>query len=166
VARVKWLSATERDAWVRFAAVLELLPGVLDAQLMRDEELTHFEYFTLAMLSEAPTRTLRMTALAAQTNATLPRLSRVVSRLEARGYVVRKPCPEDGRATNATLTETGWEKVVRAAPGHVATVRSYVIDALSPDQVALLADICQRLLVNLDPTGRVFAPSQAAAERA
>jgi len=151
---------------VRFAAVLELLPGVLDAQLMRDEELTHFEYFTLAMLSEAPTRTLRMTALAAQTNATLPRLSRVVSRLEARGYVVRKPCPEDGRATNATLTETGWEKVVRAAPGHVATVRSYVIDALSPDQVALLADISQRLLVNLDPTGRVFAPQQAAAEGA
>ena len=92
-----------------------------------------------------------MTALAAQTNATLPRLSRVVSRLEARGYVVRKPCPEDGRATNATLTETGWEKVVRAAPGHVATVRAYVIDALSPDQVAQLADICQRLLVNLDP---------------
>jgi DNA-binding MarR family transcriptional regulator len=166
VARAKWLSAAERAAWVRFAAVLELLPGVLDAQLMRDEELTHFEYFTLAMLSEAPTRTLRMTALAAQTNATLPRLSRVVSRLEARGYVVRKPCPEDGRATNATLTETGWEKVVRAAPGHVATVRSYVIDALSPDQVALLADICQRLLVNLDPTGRVFAPPQAAAERA
>jgi hypothetical protein len=48
----------------------------------------------------------------------------------------------------------------------VATVRSYVIDALSPDQVALLADICQRLLVNLDPSGRVFAPPQAAAERA
>jgi DNA-binding MarR family transcriptional regulator len=164
MARVKWLNATEREAWVRFAAVLELLPAALDAQLVRDEKLTHFEYFTLAMLSEAPERTLRMTALAAQTNATLPRLSRVVSRLEARGYVVRKPCPEDGRATNATLTDAGWEKVVRAAPGHVATVRSYVIDALTPDQVAQLADMCQRLLVKLDPTGRVFAPPQDAAE--
>jgi DNA-binding MarR family transcriptional regulator len=158
------LSAAEREAWVRVAAVLELLPGVLDAQLIRDEKLTHFEYFTLAMLSEAPERTLRMTALAARTNATLPRLSRVVSRLEARGYVLRKPCPEDGRATNATLTDAGWEEVVQAAPGHVATVRAYVIDALSPDQVAQLSEICQRLLVKLDPTGRVFAPPQDAAE--
>jgi len=164
MARVKWLSAAEREAWVRFAAVLELLPGVLDAQLIRDEKLTHFEYFTLAMLSEAPERTLRMTALAARTNATLPRLSRVVSRLEARGYVLRKPCPEDGRATNATLTDAGWEEVVRAAPGHVATVRAYVIDALSPDQVAQLSEICRRLLVKLDPAGRVFAPPEDAAE--
>jgi DNA-binding MarR family transcriptional regulator len=163
MARVKWLSAAEREAWVRFAAVLELLPAALDAQLVRDEKLTHFEYFTLAMLSEAPGRTLRMTALAAQTNATLPRLSRVVSRLEARGYVLRKPCPEDGRATNATLTETGWEKVVRAAPGHVATVRSYVIDALTPDQVSQLSEIGQQLLVRLDPAGRVFAPPRDAA---
>jgi DNA-binding MarR family transcriptional regulator len=164
MARVKWLSAAEREAWVRFAAVLELLPAALDTQLVRDEKLTHFEYFTLAMLSEAPGRTLRMTALAARTNATLPRLSRVVSRLEARGYVLRKPCPEDGRATNATLTESGWGKVVRAAPGHVATVRGYVIDALSPDQVAQLSEICQQLLVKLDPAGRVFAAPQDAAE--
>jgi DNA-binding MarR family transcriptional regulator len=164
MARVQWLSAAEREAWVRFAAVLELLPGTLDAQLMHDEKLTHFEYFTLAMLSEAPTRTLRMTALAARTNATLPRLSRVVSRLEGRGYVVRRPCPEDGRATNATLTETGWQKVVRAAPGHVATVRAYVVDALSADQIAQLSEICQRLLDKLDPTGRVFAPPHDPAE--
>ena len=44
----------ERVAWVRLAAVLELLPGVLDTQLRRDADLTHFEYFVLAMLSEAP----------------------------------------------------------------------------------------------------------------
>jgi DNA-binding MarR family transcriptional regulator len=110
------------------------------------------------MLSEAPERTLRMTALAARTNATLPRLSRVVSRLEAQGYVNRVPCPEDRRATNATLTDAGWEKVVRAAPGHVATVRASVIDALTADQVKQLSDISQRLLDELDPAGRVFAP--------
>ena len=45
------------------------------------------------MLSEAPERTLRMTALAARTNATLPRLSRVISGLEQSGLVVREPCP-------------------------------------------------------------------------
>ena len=69
----RWLTDDERVAWVRLAAVLELLPGVLDTQLRRDADLSHFEYFTLAMLSEAPDRTLRMTALAGRTNATLAR---------------------------------------------------------------------------------------------
>ena len=44
-----------------------------------------------------------MTALASRTNATLPRLSRVISRLEDAGLVERTPCPEDRRATNAVL---------------------------------------------------------------
>jgi DNA-binding MarR family transcriptional regulator len=156
---IHWLSAKEREAWVRFAAVVELLPGVLNAQLMRDEKLTHFDYFTLAMLSEAPTRTLRMTALATRTNATLPRLSHVVSRLEAEGYLRRTPCPQDGRATNVTLTTAGWRKIVRAAPGHVSTVRSYVIDALTAAQINQLSTICDRLLAKLDPSGRMFSPA-------
>src|SRR5689334_25263168 len=101
-------------AWVRLAAVLELLPAALDAQLRRDSQLTHFDYYVLAMLSESLERTLRMTALAARTNATLPRLSHVVRRLEERGLVERFPCPEDGRATNARLTAVGWDAVVAA----------------------------------------------------
>src|SRR5690349_21438260 len=96
-----WLDTAEREAWLRLIAVVELLPGALDAQLRRDAGLTHFEYYVLAMLSEAPERTLRMTSLAQRTNATLPRLSHVVRRLEDRGLVERFPCLEDGRATNA-----------------------------------------------------------------
>lgn len=56
----RWLTSDELAAWTRLVAVVELLPGVLDSQLQRDAELTHFEYFTLAMLSEAEDRTLRM----------------------------------------------------------------------------------------------------------
>jgi DNA-binding MarR family transcriptional regulator len=142
-------------AWVRLVAVVELLPGVLDGQLRRDAALTHFDYFVLAMLSEAPRRTLRMTELATRTNATLPRLSHVVRRLEERGLVERRPCPSDGRATNARLTDDGWAKVRATAPGHVATVREHVIDALTPEQVGQLADIAGRLLERLDPDGRL-----------
>ena len=151
-----WLDADQQAAWIRFAAVLELLPAALDTQLSRDEGLTHFDYFTLAMLSEAPERTLRMTALATRTNATLPRLSRVVTRLELLGLVERKPCPHDRRATNAQLTRAGWDKVVHAAPGHVATVRTYVVDALTPAQLRQLGTISSRLLEKLDPDGRMF----------
>jgi DNA-binding MarR family transcriptional regulator len=149
----KWLDKDESAAWVRLAAVAELLPGVLDSQLRHDSELMHFEYFVLAMLSEAPRRTLRMTALAAQTNATLPRLSHVVRRLEDRGLVERFPSPEDARATNARLTASGVKKVRRAAPGHVNNVRHYVIDALTPEEIVQLRTIADAILQRLDPNG-------------
>lgn len=155
----RWLSEPELTSWLRFAAVLELLPGVLDTQLGRDQGLTHFDYFTLAMLSDADQRTLRMTALASLTNATLPRLSRVIGRLEAAGYVSRTPCPDDRRATNVTLTAAGGDKVRQAAPSHVETVRRMVIDALDPAQVEQLSTICQRILSRLDPDGRTFNAS-------
>ena len=153
----RWLGDEEMAAWVRLVAVVELLPGVLDGQLRRDAGLTHFDYFVLAMLSEAPRHTLRMTELATRTNATLPRLSHVVRRLEERGLVDRAPCPSDGRATNARLTDAGWAKVRATAPGHVATVREHVIDALTPEQLGQLADIAGTLLRRLDPDGRLRA---------
>jgi DNA-binding MarR family transcriptional regulator len=152
-----WLDRRQLRAWIRLRGVLELLPGVLDAQLRRDADVTEFEYYVLAMLSEAPGRTLRMTELARQTNATLPRLSHVVTRLEVRGLVERSPCPEDRRATNARLTASGWTKVQQAAPGHVATVRQYVVDVLTDAQVEQLADIGDAILAGLDPAGTMAA---------
>ena len=152
-----WLDPAERAAWLRLVALLELLPAALDSQLRTEAGLTHFEYFVLAMLSEAPERTLRMTALAQRTNATLPRLSHVVRRLEDRGLVERLPCPEDRRATNARLTARGWDAVVGAAPGHVATVRHHVVDALAPDQLEQLRGITDAMLTRLDPDGRMNA---------
>ena len=151
----RWLSSPQLMAWMRFVAVLERLPGVLDSQLQRDADLSHFEYYVLAMLSEAPERTLRMTALADATSATLPRLSHVVARLEKRGYIERTPCPTDRRATNASLTAIGWEKVVATAPGHVENVREHVIDLLTAEQVSQLDAISDALLRKLDPTNRL-----------
>ncbi|MFJ6280099.1 MarR family winged helix-turn-helix transcriptional regulator [Arthrobacter subterraneus] len=153
----RWLSREEQDVWKRMAAVLELLPAALDGQLTRDEDLTHFEYFVLASLSEVPGRTLRITALASQTNATLPRISRVLTGLEKKALVERSECSEDRRAKNVTLTEAGWTKLVGAAPGHVEFVRGMVFDQLTPEQVSQLSDITTQLLKTLDPEGRMFA---------
>jgi DNA-binding MarR family transcriptional regulator len=153
----RWLSREEQEVWKRMAAVLELLPAALDGQLTRDEDLTHFEYFVLASLSEVPGRTLRTTALASQTNATLPRISRVLTGLEKKALVERSECSEDRRAKNVTLTDTGWTKLVGAAPGHVEFVRGMVFDQLTPEQVSQLSDITTQLLKTLDPEGRMFA---------
>jgi DNA-binding MarR family transcriptional regulator len=156
---VRWLDETERAAWVRLAAVVELLPGVLDSQLRQDSGLSHFEYYVLAMLSEAPERTLRMSALARQTNATLPRLSHAARRLEDRGLIERESCPADARATNARLTPRGWDVLTQSAPGHVATVRHHVFDALTREQVQQLHELTGAILERLDPEGTITVPS-------
>ena len=145
----RWLDDAQQSAWRKLIQVVELLPGALDSQLRREADLTHFDYFTLAMLSEAPDRTLRMTALADLTNSSLPRLSHVVSRLEERGFVERTRSAEDGRATNAVLTETGWEKVVASAPGHVEAVRSIVFGDLDAADVADLDRVMGKILGGL-----------------
>jgi DNA-binding MarR family transcriptional regulator len=153
----RWLTADQLRAWTRLEAVAELLPAALDHQLQRDAGLSHFDYLVLAKLSEAPDRTLRMTRLAAQTNASLPRLSHVVSRLEQRGLITRRRCRDDRRSTLATLTDPGWETVYATAPGHVAEVRRLVIDRLTPEQVEHLDALALAVLGALDPENRLEA---------
>jgi DNA-binding MarR family transcriptional regulator len=92
-----------------------------------------------------------MSQLAGLANGSLSRLSRVVDRLEKRGWVSRRPDPDDGRYTLATLTEPGWDKVVETAPGHVAEVRRRVFDQLTKAQVRQLRDIGTRILRAIDP---------------
>ena len=150
---VQWLDREERATWLVLAAVMIKLPAALDAQLQRDSGLSFFEYMVLAMLSERPQRTMRMSELAGLTNASLSRLSHVASRLERQGYLRREPCSEDRRATNAVLTDLGMEKVVASAPGHVAAVRNFVFDALTVAQRAQLRSIGTRILGQVDAAG-------------
>src|SRR3954470_1970346 len=129
----RWLSAEEEAAWRAIANVMVRLPWSLECQLQRDSGLSFIEYHALAMLSEHPDHTLRMSELAVLTNASLSRLSHLVKRLEARGLIRREADPSDGRYTNAIMTKAGHALLVKAAPGHVQTVRRLVIDAVSDD---------------------------------
>jgi len=147
----RWLDAEESQAWRALARMLVRLPAALDAQLRRDAGISHFEYQVLALLSEAPGRTLRMSALATQAEGSLPRLSQVVARLEQRGWVRRTPDPADGRYTLATLTDQGQAKVAQAALGHIQEVRRLVLDPLTKTQSRQLREIGRRITRAIGP---------------
>jgi DNA-binding MarR family transcriptional regulator len=147
---VKWLTAAELDAWLSLVRLFMWLPWSIDQQLQRDSNLSMVEYQVLAMLSTRPQQTMRMSALAEVTNASLSRLSHLIKRLEARGLVRREPDPADGRFTNAILTEQGLETLTEAAPAHVAHVRSLVIDVLSPEQLRRLGRDADRIMSRID----------------
>ena len=148
--QTRWLSADEEAAWRTLAQVLVKLPWAIECQLQRDAGLSFIEYHALARLSEDPDHTLRMSELALLTNASLSRLSHLVKRLESRGLVRREADPEDGRFTNAILTKAGYKLLVAHAPGHVAKVRSLVMDALSAAELRHLHHACERLLASVE----------------
>lgn len=130
----RWLSAEEDRAWRSVWSMMTWLPVRLDAQLRADSGISLAEYNAMSQISEAPERTIRLSTLAAGANMTLSHLSRVISRLEKAGWVVRSPDPDDGRYTLGTLTDSGWQKVTASAPGHVEAVRRHVFDNLTEAQ--------------------------------
>ncbi|MFI2379880.1 MarR family winged helix-turn-helix transcriptional regulator [Streptomyces sp. NPDC018964] len=141
----QWLTADEKEAWTGLISLVLLLPGRLESPLQREAGLTLFEYLTLSHISETPEHRLRMSELAYLANGSLSRLSNVVKRFEARGWVERYPDPDDGRFTIAALTDAGYEVVVAAAPTHVHAVRRLVLDPLTAADQRALARIAAKL---------------------
>lgn len=142
----RWLDDEERDAWIGLMTLFFRLPAALDRQLRRDAGLSHFDYQVMVMLSSRPDRTLRMSELSDLTEGSPPRLSQVASRLEKAGWLARRPDPDDGRSTLATLTDEGFEVLAAAAPAHVEEVRRQVFDPLTRNQVQQLKRITDRIL--------------------
>jgi DNA-binding MarR family transcriptional regulator len=147
---IRWLTAAEVDSWLSVVRLMTWLPWSIDQQLRRDANLRMAEYQVMARLSQSPGRTLRMSSLADLANASLSRLSHLVTRLERRGLVRREPDPADGRFTDAILTDKGLHTLADAAPGHVAHVRSLVVDALSPEQLRRLGLAADRIMSRID----------------
>jgi DNA-binding MarR family transcriptional regulator len=142
----RWLTDEQQVAWRRFVEVLVKVPAALEAQLQRDSSLTHMGYIVLSTLSERPDRRLSMSRLAKLVSASLSRLSHVVARLEAQGWVRRERDPEDGRVQIAVLTDDGYAKVVASAAGHAEAVQQLVFDRLTPAQVRQLVKLADALL--------------------
>jgi DNA-binding MarR family transcriptional regulator len=146
----RWLTGEEEQGWRAVAAVMHKLGWALECQLERDSDLSFIEYHALARLSEEPTGTLRMSELAVLSNASLSRLSHLVTRLEKWGFVRREPDPTDGRYTKAVLTKAGHAKLRDSAPGHVEAVRQLVIDEFSPAELDRLRAYCERIVARVD----------------
>jgi len=163
---VRWLTPNELNAWLAYVATTNLLDGALDRQLQRESGMPMAYYLILAMLSDVPGRTLRMSDLAAVTQSSQSRLSHAVGKLEHNGWVRRTPCPDDRRSTLAQLTDAGFAALAAAAPGHVQAVRKLVFDRLTAEQVCQLREIFSAVLAGLtaDEPGSCAAAVLAPAE--
>ncbi|GAY08958.1 MarR family winged helix-turn-helix transcriptional regulator [Pseudonocardia sp. N23] len=164
----RWLDDGEYRAWRSLLATVALLEAALDRQLQRDAGMPHAYYQVLAMLSEVPGRSLRMSDLAAITQSSQSRVSHAVAKLEAAGWVRRRPARDDRRSTIAELTAEGFAVLESAAPGHVACVRENLFDGLTRQQVDALRGICDAALDRMSgqPGAGPLREAAAAAVRA
>jgi DNA-binding MarR family transcriptional regulator len=149
VAQTRWLTDDEQRTWRAFLEATRRLDEQLDRELQHEAGMPLTYYTILAMLSEAPGRTLRMSELARITWSSRSRLSHAVDRLEEKGWVTRISCPSDKRGAFALLTDAGFAVLEAAAPGHVEGVRRHMFDQLTPDQVETLGTISQKLAQRL-----------------
>jgi DNA-binding MarR family transcriptional regulator len=141
-----WLDDDQQRAWRQVVGLFMTLPSAIDSDLQRNADLSFYEYLVLASLSETPNGKLQMSKLAFQANSSLSRLSHVVSRLERRGWVAKRPSQHDRRANTVVLTTAGEKKIRSAAPGHARFVQELVINPLSAVQLRQLGDAAARVV--------------------
>ena len=151
----RWLTDEEQRAWRAFLVATQRLDQAIDRDLQQNAGMPHAYYMILAMLSEAPARSLTITDLAAVLNSSVSRLSHALRRLEALGWIRKDADPDDKRVSWAVLTEDGMRVLVDAAPGHVRTVATHVFDRLTPEQVEQLQEISRAILGGLAPGASV-----------
>ena len=140
-----WLDTEQQVAWRAWLQASLLLPVQLERDLKASHGLTNAEYEVMVRLSESPGRRLRMSELATATQASKSRLSHQISRMEDDGLIRREECPTDRRGAYAVLSDVGWERLVAAAPAHVASVRRWLVDALTRDELIVLGAISARV---------------------
>ena len=144
-----WLDAEQQQHWRAWIAANVLLTDAFSRDLQESHGLTLADYEILVRLSESADRRMRMSELAEVTLSSRSRLSHQIDRMERAGFVERVPCTDDKRGFFAALTNTGWDKLVAAAPIHVGSVRERIVDVLTPEEFAALGQASKRLLDHL-----------------
>jgi DNA-binding MarR family transcriptional regulator len=129
-----WLDENEARFWRGFIIAATLLEGRLNRDLVDRHGLSHADYAILVVLSEQPERSMRMSALAEFVAASKSRLSHQITRMEKAGWVRREECADDARGVLAVLLPAGYALLEAAAPTHVAGVRRYMVDLLTPEE--------------------------------
>src|SRR2546423_2077778 len=137
------LSEAELDAWQALLHAHHQITRVLDAELRASHDLTWAEYDVLLRLAKASGRTLTMTELARRIMISPSGLTRVVDGLESSGFVKRTRSENDARVVSASLTDTGRDKVKRAAQTHLRGIREHFTSRLSDSQLRAVATALQ-----------------------
>jgi DNA-binding MarR family transcriptional regulator len=152
------LSDAQTRAWFAYMKVQLRLNYEMNRQLRTDSSISLADYDVLVALTSEPTGSMRMTQLAIRIGWERTRASHHVRRLHSRGLVTMAPSAADGRATDVTLTDSGWLELRESTPAHVALVRSMFLDVLSTEQLEQLAGMMEQVYEKVIALGTLPPP--------
>jgi DNA-binding MarR family transcriptional regulator len=111
--------------------------------LSQNYDLAVGEFDMIATLGN--TAGLRMGELASKMIASPANATRIASRLEKRGMVIRRRSQESDREVVASLTPEGEAFFAKHFLDIVGFTRDTMASTLDPDQLEQLAELCQRV---------------------
>jgi len=155
----RWLDETEQAAWRGYLDMNVRLSAQLNRDLQAAAGLSHADYAVLVQVSEHPKCRMRVLELARALDWEKSRLSHQLSRMQQRGLIDRANCADDRRGSFIELTPKGRRTIEDAAPTHVDSVRRYLFDLLTPEQVDTLGAITRQVLDQLDGLCASEAPT-------
>jgi len=153
-----WLNASQQRTWLNYMRVYHRLEYEMNSQLQSECGLSLGDYTVLNALSLAPGRRAQLTSLATTIGWERSRLSHHLQRMSRRELVDRQRSQTDGRATDAVLTEHGWQVLADAAPRHAAWVRTLFFTDITERQESELADILATVYENILRVGTLPRP--------
>lgn len=140
------LTTDELLLWKSLGRLVHSLPRVLEQDMARTG-VTMTEFAVLLLLSEAPGHRMRMSALAAASGVTPPRITRIIDGLSRHDMVRKERHSLDARGSEAVLTDTGLQAMHAAQPAHLASARRRVLDRIPADLLpgiaATLAELAE-----------------------
>ena len=136
-----WLTAPQQRTWLNYMRVYHRMEYEMNRQLQAECGLSLADYTVMNALSNAPKRRLQLSTLATTIGWERSRLSHHLQRMATRGFVERVRSDTDGRATDATLTDSGWKTLRTVAPQHAAWIRQLFFSELAADRTIELGDL-------------------------
>ena len=144
----KWLTPAEMLAWRGFITTSTDLVNLI-AKDLAPYGLDGGDYQLLAILSEAPDQKLEMCDLAERLRLSRSGLTRRIDGVLKAKYVSQVRDNQDGRVVFAHLTKKGFDLIKKVAPHHLESVRSRMIDLLSPAEIRAFGSGFEKIARNV-----------------
>lgn len=140
------LTGSEKRAFQLFLAAYGQATKNISRDLAALSDITLEQYDVLVTLEYCEDYRVRLCDLAERVLLSRSGLTRLVDRLQARGFVVRESCEEDKRGAYAVLTPLGlqarqeaWKIVETSMHSHFA---KFIV---SPEELETLSAVCRRI---------------------
>lgn len=138
------------DAWRLFITLHAKIIEIIDTDLQAAGGIPLQQYDVLIELFEAEKKQLRMYELAQQVVLSRSSITRLVDQLAKRGFLTRKPDPEDRRGSYAVLTKAGEAAVRESWPFYRKAIQRHFGSFLTNEEAVMIAQAFSRIHTAID----------------